>query len=609
MERIIINERDNTSNIESLSSYDVVYVPGFSATPVSDYFRVPTLVTTTYQFTQKFGGSCPVFTAPQYYPECNAGGVGFPKYAIPDGFVARTFTAQQIDNFSGEEAKIADSGSYTKVTIAVTSDNYKDYYLATETDGTWKMSKPTSFPTGTGLKWYASVDPASLGWWEGTTGNEVACTSTTIDLSKTYWTLGETGSQPMFMSGAMETGWRYAYYLLSLGVPVYYEQMNNATTNTYVKDSDGTITAGICLDSIYEGLESRFNEASGDYSFDSVGDYSIKYITSGGYPTFEYGPRSSSLMYDDTAGIYWGTSSLAQEMAAMAANRGECVALIDHTNFADRPIEATNRQSVFSCVNGDGTNQYGPGIELTTGNSGTDTYAAMFTPWYVNTNSMVMGDDGDETSYNAQMPASLAFLSALAYQIKNYNPWLAVAGVSRGSVPNCGGLHTTAPLTNNIADSYQSVLDGSTTGTRYISINPITYIKNYGYRIWGNRTLRNNKSGVKATSFLNIRDVVSDVKKKLFDASQQLMFEQNNDVLWVNFKSLVSPLLNQMVSNYILDDYKLIKYTTDPETGNPVPAYKLLAVVQIVPIDSVEVFELTVEINNSEISSSTTIAE
>ena len=51
MERIIINEIDNTSNVESLSSYDVVYVPGFSkVSQEANLFRTPTLVTSKYQF-------------------------------------------------------------------------------------------------------------------------------------------------------------------------------------------------------------------------------------------------------------------------------------------------------------------------------------------------------------------------------------------------------------------------------------------------------------------------------------------------------------------------------------------------------------------------------
>ena len=96
--------------------------------------------------------------------------------------------------------------------------------------------------------------------------------------------------------------------------------------------------------------------------------------------------------------------------------------------------------------------------------------------------------------------------------------------------------------------------------------------------------------------------MVSDIKKRLYEASQRLLFEQNTDVLWLNFKSLVTPLLDSMVSNYILSDYGLVKYNIDPQTGAPVPSYKVLASVRIVPINSVEVFELKVELENREVT-------
>ena len=58
-----------------------------------------------------------------------------------------------------------------------------------------------------------------------------------------------------------------------------------------------------------------------------------------------------------------------------------------------------------------------------------------------------------------------------------------------------------------------------------------------------------------------------------------------------------------MVSNYILTDYSIERYVNDPETGDPVPAYKVLGVVRVQPINSIEVIDLTVQIENSNISS------
>ena len=101
---------------------------------------------------------------------------------------------------------------------------------------------------------------------------------------------------------------------------------------------------------------------------------------------------------------------------------------------------------------------------------------------------------------------------------------------------------------------------------------------------------------------MNIRNLVSDIKKRLYEASQQLLFEQNTELLWIDFKQLVTPLLDTMVSSNILSDYRMTKYNIDPVSGEAVPAYKVLANIMIRPINSVEVFDLTVQLENNEIA-------
>ena len=668
MERIIITEVDNTSNVESLSSYDIVYVPGFSnngASPSfesgSTLFRTPTLVTSKYEFLRLFGqngiDSCPTFPKDQPYPIAGETAYGFPPYAIP-GYVppeTPTIVSGITDitcDASASESEIIETientGFYTHVEVDAQwePEDGVVYYLASstlvETVLTFSMSRlEESESSYVGLYIFTSnTSPVANGWMVKYGDEYIYTDDTYIEfvgdsdnaVVKTYY-IAETSPAIMFngptstVAGDADPGYRYAMYLLSLGIPVYYEQMNSSfeevdlndptmaaaspvekdwfieVEGNYIRTDDTSVQPGqtyymgadISVTSMYKGLESRFaNRGDGDassnpsdYSFDSIGDYAIKYITSGGYPTFEYGPLASA----DASGIVYGTSPLAEQMIRLAADREDAVALIDHTNNPNRTIYETDTYSVIKRIRDEFSN-----LTTTIGS-----YGAMFTPWYTCTNSIITG--GTTNNYEAQMPASLAFLSALAQQIKDYNPWLAVSGVSRGPVPYCGGLHTNFVLTNNVADSYQLIPgDTESLGSASISINPITYIRNYGYCIWGNRTLRNNSAGTQATSFLNIRDLVSDIKKRLYEASQRLLFEQNTDILWLNFKSIVTPLLDTMVSNYILSDYNIIKYNIDPETGQPVPAYKILAVIRIIPINSVEVFELQVQLENSEVT-------
>lgn len=672
MQRIIITEVDNTSNVESLSSYDVVYVPGFSnngASPTFEngatLFRTPTLVTSKYEFLRLFGNGgvddCPTFPKDQPYPIATDSTYGFPAYAIP-GYVPPTtpsivsgvnnITCAATATDAEKIEAVVETGFYTNVEITEGWQPvegviyYEAQFTAVGDTGTITMHYLGEQTSYEGKFIFTSSTVPSDNGWMIKYGNQFIYTDDTyidfqtsgsaLSVVKEYY-INTSQNALMFQgptsttAGDPDPGYRYALYLLSLGIPVYYEQMNSAfepvdmndpsnasaspveqdwfieVEGEYIRTDDTTVSAGttyykgadISVESMYKGLEARFNgyvegssTTSSDYSFDSMGDYAVKYISSGGYPTFEYGP----LAEPDSTGIVYGTSPLAEQMIRLAAAREDAVALIDHTNNPNRTIYASDTYSVITRVRDEFSN-----ITTEIGSYGT-----MFTPWYTCTHAAITGGTTNNYGINEninQMPGSLAFLSALAQQLKNYNPWLAVSGVSRGPVPFCGSLHTNFTLTNNVADSYQIIPgDVENLGSASISINPITYIRNYGYCIWGNRTLRNNSNGTKATSFLNIRDTVSDIKKRLYEASQSLLFEQNTDVLWLNFKNLVTPLLETMVSNYILSDYSIVKYNIDPETGQAVPSYKVLSAIRIVPINSVEVFELQVQLENNEVT-------
>lgn len=681
MERIIIQEIDNTSNVEALSSYDVVYVPGFSAEPpepimvedesgdsVESLYRTPRLITSKYEFRRLYGQNCPTFATDQLYPVASQTSVGFPAYAIPgfippgepvivDGISTISYDPTTVTT---DEAKVAavegELNYYAKVVFSEEEDTptapsswtpedtvtYYEAVFGTNSDGsgliTMKSLTADSEGKYTGKFIFTSdVSPVELQWRIYYNGEYMATDDSEIGFNtigatsgnvKNYYTYEESPTV-MFhgpgtdTAGDPDPGYRYALYLLSLGIPVYYECMNSTMVEVdmndpanleknpyaeswkvnigteespvYIRVDDTTVDTGktyymgseMSVQSMYEGLENRFfynsDEEHADYSFDSMGDYAIKYVTSGGYPTFEYGTL-------DTEGF--GTSGLAENMIRLARRRADVLALIDHTDNPNRSIYATDTYSVINRIRS----------EFSSIDSVSGSFGAMFTPWYKCTHTAVTGGSNDNYESQGFMPASLAYLSALSQQLVNYNPWLAVSGVHRGVVPYFGKLHTNYALTNNVADSYQIVPGDSVDSTSSISINPITYIRNYGYCIWGNRTLRNNTDGTKSSSFLNIRNLVSDIKKALFNACVNLMFEQNTDLLWIDFKSIVTPLLESMVSNYIIGSYNFTRYLVDPETGAEVPSYKVLANLRITPINSVEVFDLTVTLENSELT-------
>lgn len=263
-------------------------------------------------------------------------------------------------------------------------------------------------------------------------------------------------------------------------------------------------------------------------------------------------------------------SDLTAKMIAVASERGDAVAIIDHTNNPVRPL--TGASSVYFSVSQNTAHQY-KNAE----------FATMFTPWALYT---LVSEATDIPSIQV-MPGSFAFTSALARSIRTNANWLAIAGVSRGLVPNIRSLNTVQRLSNTIANLYQP-RDG-------IAINAITNIKPYGLTIWGNRTLRKNVNNLKATSLLSIRNLVSEVKKVAYTTAKSLMFEQNTEVLWDSFKTGIIPLLDQMMTGQGLTDYKIIRGVTSEKA-------KVVAEIRLYPIDAVEDFEITVTISDENVS-------
>lgn len=197
----------------------------------------------------------------------------------------------------------------------------------------------------------------------------------------------------------------------------------------------------------------------------------------------------------------------------------------------------------------------------------------------------------DGKSFDAGVAYILAFLNS---RNKFGAEWLAVAGSRKGAIP-VDGLKA-GDLKESEIDNMQP-REAEQEGT--LSVNPICNVTPWGVRIWGNRTALplqqikgTTKYGLVASNFANIRVLICDIKKALYKAARGQQFEQNTDVLWVNFTSEVNQLLEQMVQSYGIAGYKWIRTETKERA-------KLTAILRIVPIEPVEDFDLTIELADS----------
>lgn len=325
-----------------------------------------------------------------------------------------------------------------------------------------------------------------------------------------------------------DTGYAMAHKLLEVGAFVLYEVIEAVSELQVTK--------------FWSKLEDKYK-------------YNIRFLTAGGY---------QALAKDSMKKL------VAQYMLAAAANRGDATALIDIDKTAVtageiKEIALTLKPEVGS------TDEFNYLSQLR--------YGAAFAPWIKidSTNSL---------------PASFAYLRAYALSTANNPAWFAVAGEERGKCPF-------EPLAQ-FGQAEVEELQTRTAGD--ICVNPICNINPFGNIIWGNRTLAvcdktldfdNNKvideDDLVASNFLNIRQLISDIKKQMYFASVRYTFEQNSDILWINFKAMITPLLDKMLSGNGINGYKFIRVATDKKA-------KLAAKLTIIPVEAVEDFELTLEL-------------
>lgn len=555
MPSINIYERDLTSPYSVDTTPNIVYIPGYANIGPLD---TPVLCNTLSEFYSIFGSKPYKFKTPQAYPTVE--GNSFITAAKPAnsmyqaGDFEKSFilaaellsknlpvlyervtsaslkrASKEVSGFGNFEAKPEYSGLVgTDISIKIdrfnksSADQTLDHYTLTV-----KLAQSAEFGVSEKVETFDFVLSDSA-----TSGSIILYSDIDSSIVDIAWNIVST---PAAVPEA------------KLSDP------DNYTTNDEFSVSD-----------IYTAfLDSADTEGSKLYVLEDKGEYQIKFLTLGAYPCFEFGTADSYPVFDN--------------IIEAAAKRGDCIALVDHTNKSDRKLQTeVSSGSVYASLS-----SYVKKRNMTIVRKGGDsedgyTYGAMFTPYATYRLS---------TQNNAQyiLPASFGYLSAFAASTQSNPNWYAAAGVSRG-IPS-GLIGLSQNITNAIADLYQP--------RNNVAINCITNIKPYGYTIWGNRTLKNNSADgdLKALSFLNIRVLTCDLKKTLYQACKRYTFENNTDIMWLNFKSQIEPTLAKMLSGNGIASYQIIKVATTKKAT-------IEAIIRLVPIEPVEDWYITIELTD-----------
>ena len=297
--------------------------------------------------------------------------------------------------------------------------------------------------------------------------------------------------------------------------------------------------------------------------------YDFRYIISGLL-------AGNSTIYTNMANVASFTESAKfDDVNPLSAGRGDCIALfdIDESNYKGK----SQLDAIDSIIDAS--------IRIPK-----TKYAAVFAPTV--TYAVV---DEEKSFGNRTFPASFHYLACAARSYENYNEWYANAGYTRGiskyTIESVGCKFGEAAV--NALQRRFKAKDGKIE----IAINPIINLRG-SYYIWGNRTAEGLGSegtadgDLKASHFLNIRQLCSTIKKQVYVACRQLTFNPNSDVLWVDFCNSIKPMLEKMKADQGISDYKILK------VKNARKAF-LSAIIRIVPIEAVEDFDISIYLEDS----------
>ncbi len=350
-----------------------------------------------------------------------------------------------------------------------------------------------------------------------------------------------------------QIGNQIAYELLNLGYTVLFKKINS-------------------YDAISELSSASFWEQLKDRSI-----YNFRYILSG--LRGEYADASVMRQISSIATFNQDIAKDA-EMQNVLNNsdvidanhgRGDCIALCD-----------IDERDLINCTTDE---EIVNGISTSVGKlSSADKYTAIFGPQvtYNMSEEEVRAFGGNKT-----FPASFHYLACAASAFKRFSEWYAVAGYSRGQAAR-----TVDSTSFVLGERVINTLAPRVINEKY-NINKAVnlVLKERGsYYLWGNRTAHAlDDKGLVYSHFLNIRQLCTTIKKQLYTACRKFTFDPNSDLLWINFVNAIKPTLEAMRADYGIKGYKIVQKVDNTKAV-------LKAVIRIIPIEAVEDFDLTINL-------------
>lgn len=187
-----------------------------------------------------------------------------------------------------------------------------------------------------------------------------------------------------------------------------------------------------------------------------------------------------------------------------------------------------------------------------------------------------------DTGTLVQVPPSVAVLGAYSLNDRVAHPWFAPAGFARGAL-NSVEMASVRLNRTNLDDLYEA------------DINPITAFPGTGVTIWGQKTLQAANS---ALDRINVRRLLIDIRRKVRNVANTLLFEPNREETLEKFTSLVNPILQKVQEQSGVDRYKAV-IDTSTTTQADVENNTIRGKIYIQPTRSVEFVALDFVVTNA----------
>jgi phage tail sheath protein FI len=183
---------------------------------------------------------------------------------------------------------------------------------------------------------------------------------------------------------------------------------------------------------------------------------------------------------------------------------------------------------------------------------------------------------------NVRCPPSVAVLGAMSLNDSVAHPWFAPAGFTRGA------LATT--------EQTQVKLNRANLDTLYeVDINPITsFPTSPGVVVFGQKTLQQAQS---ALDRVNVRRLLIDIRRKVRNVANTIIFEPNRESTLARFSAAVQPILARIQAQQGLDRFKVVidsSTTTQLDVENNTVRGKIF----LQPTKSVEFISLDFVVTN-----------